>query len=197
LELALGPDHRFALSDGVEMAPYVDIFVLQVQRVQAYPATVIDFVQPLIPELRQANPDLEISAQVRTEGDIVAIVDLIDCIKDDLDGVSILTSPETVESAEALVAELRTRESAVPCPEATRPASEPPFEAERAQAPPRDTTPPWLLIVVIALIAGAAAGALITGIVIGALAAGLVIGALGGGVAVALLCSAQKGAVEE
>jgi hypothetical protein len=51
LKLALGPDHRFALSDGVALAPYVDLFVLQVQRVQTQPATVLDFVLPLVPQL--------------------------------------------------------------------------------------------------------------------------------------------------
>jgi len=109
LTLAFGPDHDFALSDGVAIAPYVDIFVLQVQRVQTQPDTVCDFVLPLIPQLREANPDLEISIQVRTEGNVIAIADLVESLKDDLDGVSILTSPNTVPVAEALVKELRSR----------------------------------------------------------------------------------------
>jgi hypothetical protein len=66
-------------------------------------------VLPLTEQLHEANPDLEISVQVRTEGDVDAIVDLIKSIQDSLDGVSILTSPETVETAEALVTELRMR----------------------------------------------------------------------------------------
>ncbi len=109
LILAFGPDHDFALSHGVAVAPYVDVFVLQVQRVQTRPAAVLDFVLPLTERLRQANPDLEISVQVRTEGDVDAIVDLIESMQDSLDGVSILTSPATLEIAEALVAELRLR----------------------------------------------------------------------------------------
>jgi hypothetical protein len=111
LMLAFGPDHDFALSDGAALAPYVDIFVLQVQRVQTEPDTVVDFVLPLIRQLRQANPELEVSVQVRSEGDVVAIVDLIDDIKDSLDGVSILTSPETVEITEELVTVLRMRKT--------------------------------------------------------------------------------------
>jgi hypothetical protein len=111
LELALGPDHRFALSDGVAMAPYVDIFVMQVQLVQTEPARVRDFVIPLAEELRQANPDIRISAQVRTEGDVDEIVDLIASMRDSLDGISILTSPETVDIAEDLVDTLRARSS--------------------------------------------------------------------------------------
>jgi hypothetical protein len=109
LTLAFGPDHDFALSHGVEIAPYVDIFVLQVQRVQAQPPTVYDFVLPFIPQLREANPDLQITVQVRTEGNVVTITNLIASLKNDLDGVSILTSPNTVPVAEALVAELRSR----------------------------------------------------------------------------------------
>jgi hypothetical protein len=109
LILAFGPDHEFALSHGVEIAPFVDIFVLQVQRVQTDPQTVYDFILPLIPKLREANPDLEISIQVRTEGDVVAIADLIASLGEELDGVSILTSPDTVPVAEALVEELQSR----------------------------------------------------------------------------------------
>jgi len=106
--LAFGPDREFALNDGVAIAPYVDIFVLQVQRVQTEPDTVRDFVLPLARQLRQANPKLQISVQVRTEGDVVALADLLDSMKDQLDGLSILTSPETVDVGKALGTELRT-----------------------------------------------------------------------------------------
>ena len=107
LQLAFGPDHDFALSHGVEMAPFVDIFVLQIQRQQTNPAVVEDFVIPLVPQLREANPDLEISVQVRTEGDVEGIVELLDSLKAYLDGISILTSPDTVDVAWELVAALR------------------------------------------------------------------------------------------
>ena len=107
LGLAFGPDHDFALSHGVEMAPYVDIFVLQIQRQQTNPPIVEEFVLPIVPKLRAANPDLEISVQVRTEGDVQELVDLLDSLKEYLDGISILTSPDTVEVAEELVSALR------------------------------------------------------------------------------------------
>jgi hypothetical protein len=118
LLLAFGPDHDLALSDGVTVAPYVDIFVLQIQRVQTEPHTVLDFVLPLSQQLHEANPDIEISVQVRTEGDVVAVVDLIDAMSEQLDGVSILTNPETVDTAEALVSDLQTRQDAIPIPPA-------------------------------------------------------------------------------
>ncbi|MDX1414839.1 MAG: hypothetical protein R3293_11660 [Candidatus Promineifilaceae bacterium] len=107
LDLAFGPDHDFALSHGPAMAPYVDYFVLQIQRQQTNPPVVQEFVTTIVPQLRDANPDLQISAQVRTEGDVQAIVALIDSLLPYLDGVSILTSPATVEIAKELVLALR------------------------------------------------------------------------------------------
>lgn len=106
-ELALGPDRGFALSDGAAMAPYVDIFILQVQRVQEEPATVRSFVEPLAAQFRAANPDVEISVQIRTEGDVVALRDLMASMAGTLDGISILTSPETVDVAAELLDVLR------------------------------------------------------------------------------------------
>lgn len=116
LALALGPDHNFALSHGVAMAPFVDIFVLQIQRQQTNPPVVIDFIAPLVPQLRAANPTLQISAQVRTEGDMAAIVQLLETLLPYLDGVSILTSPQTVPIAEELIFRLRAARTAVYLP---------------------------------------------------------------------------------
>jgi hypothetical protein len=171
LPLAFGPDHRLALSDGVAIAPYVDILVLQIQRVQTEPDLVRDFVMPLIPRLRRANPDLQITVQVRTEGDVEALVDLIDTLKDDLDGVSILTSPETVEVAEALVAELRAQE-ATPRSRSTaeRPVARPEDRTKAGPAGPLTPVPlpdPWLfwfLMAGLALIAGLAGGGAVAGL---------------------------------
>ena len=174
LALAFGPDHDFAVSYGPAVAPYVDIFVLQVQRVQTEPSTVFAFALPLIKELRQANPDLQVSVQVRTEGDVVAIADLIDSIRDSLDGVSILTSPETVDTAEALVTELRTRKSAALGSTAIQATLATQTEIGSEPAPAQDTgqsSPPGILGV---LIVGAAAGA------------------VAGGVAGALTCAARS-----
>ena len=116
LKLALGQNRAFALSDGVAMAPYVDMFVLQVQKVQDQPATVRDFVLPLVKQIRQANPNVEISVQVRTEGDMVAVADLIASMENSLNGISILTSPETTGIAQQLVTELRPAATEVPTP---------------------------------------------------------------------------------
>ena len=53
LKLAMGPDRNFALQYGTALAPYVDIFVLQIQRVQTEPETVRGFVIPLVEEPAQ------------------------------------------------------------------------------------------------------------------------------------------------
>lgn len=162
LKLAFGPDHDLALSDGVAIAPYVDIFVLQVQRVQTEPDTVKDFVLPLVPQLRQANPELEISIQIRTEGNVIELVDLVDSIKANLDGVSILTSPETVETAMALVEELQTRTTSGPVavPTLALPQSRP----ESATPLLQDNRPTWAHVAC-ALVAGAIAGTATTALV--------------------------------
>lgn len=114
LQLAFGPDHDLALEHGVDIAPYVDIFVLQIQRQQTRPEVVAEFVEPLVPQLREANPDLEVSVQVRTEGDVNELVALVEGLDADLNGISILTSPETVDVAQDLLQALRPRAGFLP-----------------------------------------------------------------------------------
>lgn len=110
LRLMLGPDRRFALEYGAEMAPYADRFSLQLQRMQNKPDALRAFALPLIHDLRQANPALEISAQLRTEGNAQQLLALVDSLKDDIDGLSIIYSPQTVDVAQELVRLLRTCE---------------------------------------------------------------------------------------
>ncbi|MCO5186698.1 MAG: hypothetical protein M9918_00605 [Anaerolineae bacterium] len=107
LELMMGPDRQFALEYGSQMAPFVDLMVLQVQRAQTEPQTVIDFVVPMVQQLRAANPDIEISMQIRTEGDVTDLIGLTDMLKGELDGLSILTSLETTATATELLTTLR------------------------------------------------------------------------------------------
>lgn len=114
MQVAFGPDRSFALSHGVQMAPYADIYVLQVQRVQTEPETVRDFVVPLVAQLRQANPNLQVSVQIRTEGDVSDLADLLISLKGSIDGVSILTNDETSSVAESLLSEIRVPMTEVP-----------------------------------------------------------------------------------
>lgn len=158
LLLALGPDRSFALSDGAHLAPYVDIFVLQVQKVQTETVTVTDFVLPLVPQLRQANPNLQVSVQIRTEGDVVALADLVDLLRPNLDGVSILTSPETISVAADLIEELNRHDPAGAA--ATAPTKTPRTDT-KGETAAEDALPQgmmWLLIVILSLVAGAIGG---------------------------------------
>lgn len=114
LELALGPDRRFAESDGPEMAPYADYFILQVQKVQTDPDTVYEFVEPLIRDIRRANPEIEISLQIRTEGDVDDLIELLTPLQGTIQGVSILTSEETLQVTEEIMARLRPSARVLP-----------------------------------------------------------------------------------
>lgn len=121
LKVALGPNRDFAIHYGVEMAPYVDLFILQVQRVQTEHDTVREFVLPMMESLLEANPDLEISVQLRTEGNVDQLITLVDSLGPELAGVSILTSQNTLPTAYALVEaidEWRRSAPATPTPDA-------------------------------------------------------------------------------
>jgi hypothetical protein len=116
MQVAFGPDRAFALSHGAQMAPYADIFVLQVQRAQTEPQTVREFVLPLVPHLRQANPNIQISVQIRTEGNTMDLASLLLSMKGSIDGVSILTNDETATVAKSLISELRLPIAEMPSP---------------------------------------------------------------------------------
>jgi hypothetical protein len=138
MQVAFGPDRAFALSHGAQMAPYADIFVLQVQRAQTEPQTVRDFVLPLVPQLRQANPNIQISVQIRTEGNTMDLADLLLSMKGSIDGVSILTNDETATVAKSLISELR-----LPIAEMPAPLSSPsPVKTEESVAALTTPTPP-------------------------------------------------------
>jgi hypothetical protein len=107
LEVALGPDHNFALSHAAVMAPYADYLILQIQKVQTEPDTVYDFVIPVLKGVRLANPDIQTSVQIRTEGEVDDLLTMLAPLQDEIDGISILTSGETVEITEELMGELR------------------------------------------------------------------------------------------
>jgi hypothetical protein len=145
LKVALGPSRDFALHYGTEMSPYVDLFVLQVQRVQDEHETVRDFVLPLAAELRAANPDLELSVQIRTEGNVEQLVELVDSIAAELDAVSILTSQETLPTAMTLYDALDIwRRTPPPTPPATPEGTPPPTTAPTGHPGPGGTATPTL-----------------------------------------------------
>jgi len=111
LELSLGPDRRFATQYGAEMAPYVDRFVIQLQGAQDDPQKAIDYALPLIQELRQANGDLRISIVLRPDEDNVKqLLHLMDLLRGQIDGVSVLSTSGTAEPVKVFVGELRSAE---------------------------------------------------------------------------------------
>jgi hypothetical protein len=114
MQLAFGPDRAIALNYGTQLAPYADIFVLQVQRVQTEPETVREFVIPLAAQLRRANPNIQISVQIRTEGNVDDLADLLISMKGSIDGVSILTDDETAPVAKSLLTAIRQVPTEVP-----------------------------------------------------------------------------------
>ncbi len=141
MELAVGPDHDLAIAAGADMAPYADIFVLQVQRVQTDPETVYTFVLPLVQQLRRANPDLQISIQLRTDGDPEQLTALVESLKYVLDGVSILTSLETLDGANELIALLQATPTPTAAPTSTPIPATPAPAAPVANAPANEAAP--------------------------------------------------------
>ncbi len=128
LEVAFGPDHNFALSHAAVMSPYADYLILQIQKVQTEPETVYDFVLPVLKGARLANPDIQTSVQIRTEGDVDELLSMLEPLLGEIDGISILTSEETVEITEELFGELR----AIPVTPTPAAAEELPVDVESA-----------------------------------------------------------------
>jgi hypothetical protein len=142
LAVALGPDRRFTAEYGAQMAPYVDEYTLQVQRLQADPQTLLSFATPLIQELRRANPQVKIVIQLRTEGTVDDLLAVVATLRQDIDGVSILTNPATLPVAQEFVRRLQATGNSTPAlsPEAS-PTAMPPEGTPTAVEPPVTAQP--------------------------------------------------------
>jgi hypothetical protein len=90
LELAVSLDRGFAEEYGAQLAPHLDLIVLETQRLQADPAGLRNAALPLIAALRRANPDLEISAQLYGEGSPDGLIALIHSLGNSVDGVVVI-----------------------------------------------------------------------------------------------------------
>ncbi len=75
-----------------------------------------------------ANPDIQTSVQIRTEGDVDDLLAMLEPLQGEIDGISILTSEETIEITEELMGELR----AIPVQPTRIPEEELPVDAEAA-----------------------------------------------------------------
>lgn len=151
LGLALGLDWRVASTSGSELAPYADLIILQAQRVQDDPSLVSELIVPLVQELREAEPDLELGVQLRMGDSLEVFAGALEALRGAVDGVSIGYTPVTVAQVRTLVETARSGQvaegDALPPPGTQLPT--PWFLATGAGATPspapqprRDTAPP-------------------------------------------------------
>lgn len=95
--VAIGLTHDMTLRYGAAMAPYADIWVLQIQKAQNDPAMAGEFVGQMVPALRKANPAIQVFVQIRTDSQPAALVSLVNSLV--AVNVSILTQRQDVQDA--------------------------------------------------------------------------------------------------
>lgn len=99
-QVAIGLTYDLTLQYGAAMAPFADIFVLQIQRAQNDPAMASEFVNQMVPALKQANSAIQVFVQIRTDSQPAALVSLVNGLGDV--NVSILTQKQDVNDAIAV-----------------------------------------------------------------------------------------------
>lgn len=95
--VAIGLTHDLTLQYGAAMAPFADIWVLQIQRAQNDPAMAGEFVSQMLPALKRANPAIAVYVQIRTDSPPVALAQLVAGLGPVC--VSILTQRQDVQDA--------------------------------------------------------------------------------------------------
>lgn len=96
-QVAIGLTRSLALQYGAAMAPYADIWVLQIQKAQNDPALAGEFVNQLVPALQRANPSIVVFVQIRTDSSPAALAKLVNGLGNV--HVSILTQRSDVRDA--------------------------------------------------------------------------------------------------
>lgn len=96
-QVAIGLTHDLTLNYGAAMAPYADIWVLQIQKAQNDPRMASEFVNQMVPALMKANPALKIFVQIRTDSQPAALASLVNGFSGV--HVSILTQRSDVQDA--------------------------------------------------------------------------------------------------
>lgn len=76
-QVAIGLTHDLTLQYGAAMAPYADIWVLQIQKAQNDPAMAGGFVNQMVPALQRANPNIVVFVQIRTDSSPAALTKLV------------------------------------------------------------------------------------------------------------------------
>lgn len=96
-QVAIGLTHDLTLQYGAAMAPYADIWVLQIQKAQNDPAMAGEFVSQMLPALQRANPAIQVFVQIRTDSQPAALAKLVSGLGNV--HVSILTQRSDVQDA--------------------------------------------------------------------------------------------------
>lgn len=95
--VAIGLTHDLTLRYGPAMAPYADLWVLQIQKAQNDPAMAGEFVSQMVPALTKANPAIKVFVQIRTDSQPAALAKLVNGLGPV--NVSILTQRSDVQDA--------------------------------------------------------------------------------------------------
>lgn len=95
--VAVGLTHDLTIQYGAAMAPYADIWVLQIQKAQNDPQMASEFVNQMVPALMKANPAIKVFVQIRTDSQPAALASLVNRFSGV--HVSILTQKSDVQDA--------------------------------------------------------------------------------------------------
>lgn len=103
------PDDRFAQQYGAQLAPYVDVLVLQGQHYQLDKGQFAGFIQPLVTAIKQANRNCLVYSQVETSnGTPQQMADAIGGVAGIIDGVGCwIGGPTAVSDLGAFVRLMR------------------------------------------------------------------------------------------
>lgn len=131
------PDRRFAEAHLGEAAPYVDMVLLQGQRIQDDPQAFASWVLEMADTARTVNPEIQVYVQVgATRGTASEMFAAIQVVSNDIDGIAIWSVPRTLNILQEFVALLRENPLAVeatPLPTSTvAPATAVPTESDVA-----------------------------------------------------------------
>jgi hypothetical protein len=89
MKFMISPSIMLTSEYGSQFAPFVDLYNIQAQSLQTRPNEFNDFVEEVVRELRSANPDISISAQVSTaRGSLESMKRSISSVVDIVDGIS-------------------------------------------------------------------------------------------------------------
>jgi hypothetical protein len=111
----VAPDRRFVEESLADFAPYVDMLMLQGQRVQEDPQLLAGWVHEKALIARKANPDIKIFVQVgATRGSAQVMLTALQAMSEDIDGIAVWSMPRTLGILQELVGLLRQGPPASP-----------------------------------------------------------------------------------